>query len=140
MTKIDGNDAGFYLDLSKLKSVRGQEGLSAAAEGFETMFLQLVLKNMRAGADVLADPENPLTSQQQRFFRELYDAQLATNLSAGSDFGIAEQIQKQMGGVIGPVESLKNSDHPVALSDQDDRNKAMAAFQQPLRMPTNTRH
>lgn len=149
MTKIAAGEAGFYQDLSRLKSVRGSEGLSAAAEGFETMFLQLVLKNMRAGADALADEDNPLGSQQQRFYRELYDGQIATALAASGDLGIAGPIVKQLGGMpvteplaAGAEGGLKKPAEPVALAVKEpaaaQEGGGLAAFQQPLRAPAKS--
>ena len=148
MTKIAAGEAGFYQDLSRLKSVRGSEGLSAAAEGFETMFLQLVLKNMRAGADALADEDNPLASDQQRFYRELYDGQIATALAASGDLGIAGPIVKQLGGMpmaeplaVAADGGLKKSVEPVALAVQEpaaQEGGGLAAFQQPLRAPAKS--
>lgn len=167
MTKIAAGEAGFYQDLSQLKSVRGSEGLAAAAEGFETMFLQLVLKNMRAGADALADEDNPLASQQQRFYRELYDGQIATQLAATTDLGIADAIVRQLGGVVAgepagaadsPAAGLPAAGSPAAGSPAELKNGAamvalplqgaspeqegggLAAFQQPLRAPAKPSH
>jgi flagellar protein FlgJ len=140
MDPIVTGEAGFYQDLSRLKSVRGADGLAAAAKGFETLFLQLVLKNMRAGADALADPDSPLASPEQRLYRDLYDGQLAGALAARGDTGIAAAIVQQLGG------ELKSSAPAVALPLQETPTAqpsagrdGHAAFQQPLWAPGRTR-
>lgn len=138
MSKITGSEVGFYQDMSQLKTLTGRQGLEAAAEGFEAMFLQMVLKSMRNGADALADPDSPLSSAQQDVFRDLYDGQLASILAARGDVGLAEAIEKQLGGTVGGEPSpdpLKNSDAAVAWNEQETSNDHLAAFQQPLRTP-----
>lgn len=145
MTRIDAGEAGFYQDLSRLRSLRGPEGLAAAAEGFETMFLQLVLKNMRASADALADEDNPLASEQQRFYRDLYDGQLASVLAASGDLGIAGPIMHQLSGVVSDdtAHGLKNAAATVALPGEGaasaQERDGLAAFSQPLRAPWSSR-
>ena len=142
MSKITGGEIGFYQDLSHLKALTGRQGLDAAAEGFEAMFLQMVLKSMRNGADALADPDNPLSSAQQDVFRDLYDGQLASILAARGDAGLAEAIGRQLGDKVSsePAQTpfqtqLKNSAPTVAWNNKEAPGDRLTAFQQPLRMP-----
>lgn len=138
MSKITTGEIGFYQDVSQLKSVSGRQDLDAAAEGFEAMFLQMVLKSMRSGADALADENGPLSNAEQGVFRDLYDGQLASVLAARGDVGIAAAIGKQLGGSVGSESlqsELKYSDPVVANQDQQPSNDRLTAFQQPLRSP-----
>lgn len=68
-----------------------QGGLKQAAQQFEGMFLQMVLKSMRD-----ATPQDGLLdSDQTRFFTSIFDQQLAQNLSG--KMGFARMIEQQLG-------------------------------------------
>lgn len=77
---------------SKIKS-DPQAGLKLAAQQFEGMLLQMVLKSMRD-----ATPQDGLMdSDQTRFFTSIMDQQLAQNLSAQGKLGFAKLIEQQLG-------------------------------------------
>jgi flagellar protein FlgJ len=78
-----------------------KEGLKAAAQQFETLFLQMVLKSMRD-----ATPQDGLlNSDQSRFYTGLLDQQMAQNMSsAGNGVGFAKLIEQQLGRHIGTPE------------------------------------
>ena len=100
-----------------------KEGLKAAAQQFETLFLQMVLKSMRD-----ATPQDGLlNSDQSRFYTGLLDQQMAQNMSsAGNGVGFAKLIEQQLGRHIGtpegqaallaPANAAGNS-LPLAASD-----------------------
>ena len=71
-----------------------QEGLKAASQQFETLFLQMVLKSMRD-----ATPQDGMmNSEQSRFYTGLLDQQMAQNIStAGNGIGFAKLIEQQLG-------------------------------------------
>ncbi|MEI7430781.1 MAG: flagellar assembly peptidoglycan hydrolase FlgJ [Betaproteobacteria bacterium] len=70
-----------------------QGGLKQAAQQFEGMMLQMMLKSMRD-----ATPQDGLMdSDQTRFFTSIMDQQLAQNLSASDKLGFAKLIEKQLG-------------------------------------------
>lgn len=72
-----------------------QSGLKAAAQQFETMFLQMVLKSMR---DTVPS-DGLLSNDQTRFYNSLLDQQMAQNLStSGRGVGFAQLIERQLGG------------------------------------------
>lgn len=75
-----------------------QDGLKAAAQQFETMFLQMVLKSMRD-----ATPQDGLlNSEQSRFYTGLLDQQLAQDMATrGGGIGFARLIEKQLGAGVG---------------------------------------
>src|SRR6185369_1046225 len=93
------NANSFVLDLkagadlrAKLKS--DPEGsLKQAAQQFEGMLLQMMLKSMRD-----ATPQDGIMdSDQTRFFTSIMDQQLAQNLSAHGKLGFAKLIEQQLG-------------------------------------------
>ncbi|MCX8086979.1 MAG: flagellar assembly peptidoglycan hydrolase FlgJ [Rhodocyclaceae bacterium] len=68
------------------------QALKAAAQQFEALFLQMVLKSMRA-----ATPQSgPFESEQTRFYQELLDAQLAQVLATRGGTGLAALIERQL--------------------------------------------
>lgn len=71
-----------------------QGGLKAAAQQFETMFLQMVLKSMR---DTVPS-DGLLQSDQTRFYNGLLDQQMAQNMAtSGKGIGFAALIEQQLG-------------------------------------------
>src|ERR1035437_3914274 len=70
-----------------------QTGLKEAAQQFEGMLLQMMLKSMRD-----ATPQDGvMDSDQTRFFTSIMDQQLAQDLSAQGKLGFAKLIQQQLG-------------------------------------------
>jgi len=70
-----------------------QAGLKEAAQQFEGMLLQMMLKSMRD-----ATPQDGLMdSDQTRFFTSIMDQQLAQDLSAHGKLGFAKLIEQQLG-------------------------------------------
>lgn len=78
-----------------------KEGLKAAAQQFETLFLQMVMKSMRD-----ATPQDGmLDSDQTRFFNGLLDQQMAQNMAtSGKGVGFARLIEQQLGRHLGNAE------------------------------------
>lgn len=80
-----------------------QEGLKAAAQQFETLFLQMVMKSMRDSVP----QDGPLNSEQSRFYTGMLDQQLAQNLSTrGNGIGFARLIEQQLGKNMPGAEAL----------------------------------
>lgn len=100
MSKIQNtpNRAAFDVraaeDLKRQFQANPQEGLKAAAQQFETLFLQQVLKSMR---DTVPQ-DDMLSSDQSRFYTGLLDQQLAQNMAtSGKGIGFAKLIEQQLG-------------------------------------------
>ena len=75
----------------------GDEGaLKEAAQQFEAIFVQMMLKSMRKAQDALADKDSPFNSQQVQFYRDMHDQQLANDLASGGGMGLADLIVQQM--------------------------------------------
>ncbi|MEW9797598.1 flagellar assembly peptidoglycan hydrolase FlgJ [Alteromonas sp. CYL-A6] len=71
--------------------------LEEAAQQFEAIFVQMMLKSMRKAQDVLADEDSPFNSEHMKFYRDMHDQQLAADLSSGDGLGLAEIIIQQLG-------------------------------------------
>lgn len=107
----------FALDVQGIQRLRHtarqdeRAGLEGAAQQFEALFLQRMLKSMRA-----AIPESDLmNSQQTRFYTELHDQQLAQHLSArGGGMGLAEELVRQLEGHLGSVAPPERASELIA--------------------------
>ena len=89
-----------YTDFQGLAKLRAAaradspEALQTVAEQFEALFLQMMLKSMRA-----ATPEDDLfNNEQSDMYRDVLDQQLSINLSHGRTVGLADMLVKQLGG------------------------------------------
>ncbi len=90
----------FYVDLGELtalraaarRDARSPETLRRVAGEFEALFLQMVLKGMRAAH--LA--EDAFASDAQRHYLEWFDAQLALHLARGQGLGIARLLIERL--------------------------------------------
>src|SRR5690554_2727894 len=87
---------------SGLRSLTGRvdsqrEKLEAAAEQFEALFLQQILKQMRKAGDVLS-ADNPMRSRDLDTMRDLYDEALADSLATRGQTGIRDMLVAQLGG------------------------------------------
>ncbi len=89
-----------FLDGQSLQQIKLMDDKNVAlqqiAEQFEAIFLQQMLKTMRAASSALADEENPLTAQKDSMYQDMMDSQLALDMSKSNGIGIAEMLVKQL--------------------------------------------
>lgn len=126
--------------------------LEMAAEQFEALFLQQVLKQMRKAGDVLS-ADSPLRSRELDTMRDFYDGVLAETLAGKKQTGIADLLVKQLSGNGGQSASIRQADaalssegfkaasETVALTQkgtssvaEGTRQYRSAAFAQPVRI------
>jgi flagellar protein FlgJ len=92
--------AALYTDftgLQKLKLQARESQASARAEvarQFESLFVAQMLKSMRAASG----GKGLLDSDRSLFYRDMHDQQLATELAKSGGIGLAEVIERQLGG------------------------------------------
>jgi flagellar protein FlgJ len=90
-------------DMSSINTLRSAakgndpEALKEAAHQFEAIFVQMLLKSMRKAQDAIADKDSPFNSQQVKFYRDMHDQQLATDLASSGSLGLADIIVRQLG-------------------------------------------
>lgn len=122
---IDSATAAY--DLSSVRQLRSRlsngdgKNLSAAAKQFEAIFVSMMLKSMRQAQDVLADESSPFNSEHVKFYRDMYDQQLAEHLSQGGGIGLAKLIEQQLGGASAhftPASVLRNDANLSSLSEK----------------------
>ncbi len=88
--------ASIYTDFSGLEGlkngVQGKSELRVAAEQFEAIFTQTLLKQMRE-----AMPKGGLfDSDQGRFYEQMFDQQLASSLGTHGGLGLSDILVRQL--------------------------------------------
>lgn len=104
-------------ELSRLRlSARREdpEALRAAAKQFESLFTQMLLKSARASS--LGD--DLMGSEQTEFYQDLFDQQIAQQMSAGKGLGIAELLVRQLqhGAAAAPATAASATIHTPAAA------------------------
>lgn len=119
MTKIQNAPNRAAFDVQAAQDLRSQlkqnprEGLKAAAQQFETLFLQMVLKSMRDTVPT----DGLLQSDQTRFYNGLLDQQMAQDMAgSGKGVGFARLIEQQLGRQLAP-EAGAGADAGDAVAD-----------------------
>lgn len=88
------------LDALKLAAKRSpQQGLKAAAQQMEGLFVQMMLKSMRDASFKGGLFDN----QQSAMFTSMYDQQISQDIAAQGKLGFADLIARQMGGSSQPA-------------------------------------
>lgn len=104
--------------------------LKAAAEQFEALFLQQVLKQMRKAGDVLA-AENTMRSRELNTMRDFYDGIMADTLAGQNQMGIADMLVQQLSQrEAAPADLASTGASAFAEAPLPQRNSSLAA---PLR-------
>lgn len=95
------NAAATFTDLQGLAALRREaagdtpEARRAVAQQFESLFLQMMLKQMR---DANAIDGGLIDQDRMRFHQDMLDNQLAVSLSQGRGIGLADSILRQLDG------------------------------------------
>ncbi|WP_341664461.1 flagellar assembly peptidoglycan hydrolase FlgJ [Vibrio sp.] len=125
----NGKDIGFIHDIANLDKLRQKavdgdensekEALSAAAKQFESIFTTMLLKSMR---DANSTFESGLMdSQNQQFYRQMMDEQMASELSSSGSLGLADMIVAQLssGSVENPNARAREVNFEAMMSKID---------------------
>ena len=93
-------DASVYTDFQGLGQLKAdaarqtESSLHQAAQQFEALFIQSMLKSMRS-----ASPGDPLVnSDQVKLYQDMMDKQLSIEMAENGGIGIAAIIEQQLGG------------------------------------------
>ncbi|MFY0642747.1 MAG: flagellar assembly peptidoglycan hydrolase FlgJ [Bermanella sp.] len=90
-----------YNDLASLNAISTMAdneeagALKQVAHQFESMFVGMMLKSMR-DANAVFEEDNPLNSNESKFYRQMFDDQLALSMSQGEGIGLADSIYRQL--------------------------------------------
>jgi flagellar protein FlgJ len=95
-----------YLDQNSLNHVKAMgraddpQALKEVAKKFEAIFVQQMLKNMRAANEVFAE-DSYFNSNEMKFHQDMYDQQMSLNLTSGRGLGLADALYEQMARAYG---------------------------------------
>lgn len=95
------------------------EAIKAVAQQFEAVFMNMMLKSMRA-----ASPEDsPFDNEQSRTFTSMLDQQLSTDL-AKKGMGLSEVLVRQLshGGYANNMQQAVSDDEPIAIQPVNIKN------------------
>ncbi len=87
-----------YTDFSGLQKLKASarsespEAVKAVAKEFEASFVEMMLKSLR---DASSD-EGIMESDGSRMYQDMFDKQIAVDISERGDFGVARVIEKQL--------------------------------------------
>lgn len=100
-----------YADIRmRADGANSSANLEKAASQFESLFLNMMLKNMRSATASL-NPDNYLSSSAVEVHQEMLDQQYASNIADSGGVGLAEAILRQLGG------SAERRDAPDAATN-----------------------
>jgi len=111
-----------YNDLESMVSLRQQakadpQGtLRQVAKHFESVYLNMMLKSMRQAS--IGDPI--FDSNNSAVYRDMYDSQIALNMSEQNGIGIADMLVKQLQGGLGSSASDKQDEKFSVKTDQTE--------------------
>lgn len=109
------------------------QALKAAAQQFESVFMNMMLKSMRE-----ATPQDgPMDNQQTKMFTGMLDQQLAQSLSSGRGIGLADMLVKQLSrtGLSAP-----GSKSPVSGAQSPPLHSSPGSPHSPVLDPQSTIH
>ena len=129
-----------YHDLTGLAQLKHSSGkndddaaLKQAAKQFESIFMGMLLSSMRKANEVFED-EGVLNSNATKFYQDMYDKQLSTELSEKGSLGLADLLVQQLRPTKGkttPASMLKMPTDAAPVRDL----KATAGSEVPAVVP-----
>ena len=108
-------------------------GIKAAAQEFEALFLQIMLKSMRA----TTDQDSFMDNEASRFFTGMLDEQIAKDLSRTGSIGLAQILEGQLHRRIDGPEATANATPETLAREAQNlfRSTAMLAAAQDKNLP-----
>ena len=122
----------FFADFSGLASLKNDAktqsptALKEAARQFESLFTQMLLKSMREANQSFGE-DSLFGSDQADMYQDMFDDQIAMQMSKGKGLGLADMLVRQLQGGVGATSqgqeaaatSSTQSPKPVASSKDD---------------------
>ncbi len=98
----------------EIRSADRNTALKKVAQQFESMFINIMLKNMR-NANAVFEEDSLFNSNESDFYRDMHDHQLSLTLSKNKGLGIADVLYRQLQQSYGVEET--NSKSPKESRD-----------------------
>lgn len=140
MTAVAVDSAFVYTDLQGLAGLRNQaqqktpDATRKAAQQFQAVFIQMMLKSMRAAS---LGEGGIMDNDQTRLYMDMFDQQIALTMAQQGGLGMADQMAKQIDGNVAahpptrPISPTISGD-PLAMLRQVERIRGSVT------MPTAT--
>jgi flagellar protein FlgJ len=132
-------DSAFvYTDVQGLSSLRRKaqqnspDAVREAAKQFEAVFLQMMLKSMR---DASPGDGGIMDSDQSRFYRDMFDQQIALTLAQQGQLGLSDAIARQLAGDQAGTPSPPTS--PTMIGDPLAALRQVERIRSSVRMPSS---
>lgn len=110
-----------FLDANSLNGVKAMgrdndpQALKEIAKKFEAMFVQQMLKNMRAANEVFSEG-NYFNSNETQFHQDTLDQQMSLELTSGRGLGLADALYAQMQRAYGTEPTPASTGNPFELN------------------------
>ncbi|WP_166835832.1 flagellar assembly peptidoglycan hydrolase FlgJ [Rheinheimera pleomorphica] len=120
-----------YHDLTSLQQIRSSAGkdekaaLRQAAEQFESIFFSMLLSSMRK-ANAGFEVDGMMNSQTTKFYRDMHDSQMATDLAQKGALGLADLLVQQLSPALGSSNSTATGHSLPGHSLPGQHDKALA--------------
>jgi len=142
------SQASSYTDFNALAELRAKvtnntdspeksaEATKEVAQQFESLFLQMMLKSMRDATYVDENNEN----DQTKFYQEMFDKQIALDLSnrESGGIGLAKIMEQQMSGGVKPRAEANSLEHTFNNLRTNFYNQSLSAASEKTSMSMAT--
>jgi peptidoglycan hydrolase FlgJ len=124
-------DAGNLSALKQAAAAHNPQALRQAAQQFESLFTSMMLKSMRQAS--FSDPE--FGSDQADMYQDMYDDQIAAEISKGRGLGLADMLVQQLrrSGLPGTQETSAATSTSSSTAAGASSSAAAASGAAPLR-------
>ncbi|GAB2915933.1 flagellar assembly peptidoglycan hydrolase FlgJ [Rheinheimera gaetbuli] len=123
-----------YHDLTSLQQIRSHAGkdekaaLRQAAEQFESIFFSMLLSSMRK-ANAAFEVDGMMNSQTTKFYRDMHDSQMSTELAKSGALGLADILVQQLSPALSGRPAADKGDK--ASADTTHTDLMMPLYRQP---------
>ena len=110
-------DINFFADFQGIAALKNDAkaqaptALKEAARQFESLFTQMLLKSMREANKSFGE-DSLFGSDQADMYQDMFDDQIAMQLSKGKGLGLADMLIKQLAGGVGAAPAVSEAPKP----------------------------
>lgn len=119
-----------YHDLTSLQQINSNSGkdekaaLRQAAEQFESIFFSMLLSSMRKANEAF-EVDGMMNSQTTKFYRDMHDSQMATDLAQKGALGLADLLVEQLSPALG---KKATSEHSIVSAAAEPKTLHMPRY------------
>ena len=131
-------DINFFADFQGIAALKNDAkaqaptALKEAARQFESLFTQMLLKSMREANKSFGE-DSLFGSDQADMYQDMFDDQIAMQMSKGKGLGLADMLIKQLAGGVQPTEQTSASPPSAASANRQSLTASKDDFISQLR-------